>query len=419
MGSLSCRALLTSAVVAGTLALASGNAWAVKVGPVEDPLRVVKIAKGQPILFGFFTVLSGPDAGQGLDPYRGAQIAAEDVGGKLLDHPIRFTAEDDGCNAEGGQTAGTKLAANQQVVVALGSNCSSATIPAAPILWKAGIPTISPGAASPKLTDPAARGPGYEGFSRVIFNAAFEGEALGDWAKNTKKLETVAAIHDGTPYVQGLVEAFANKFKSLGGKVVAIEAINPQDVDMRPMLTRLSTSKPQMVFFPTFIAATAHIVKQSKEIEAYKNILMMGSDNVLDKNFIALAGTASVGFTIVSPPLDADSYGAAYKKMVQQYTKKYGEGPTTAWAPYGYDAFMVAAEAIKKVAVVDKDGTLYIPITKLQAAIMATKDMKGMSGTITCRPNGDCAQFRAVFYQYVDADPNTFDVGKNPKSVNP
>ena len=65
---------------------------------------------------------------------------------------------------------------------------------------------------------------------------------MADWAKNTKKLESVGAIHDGTPYVQGLVEAFTKKFTSLGGKVVAVEAINPQDVDMRPMLTRLSIS---------------------------------------------------------------------------------------------------------------------------------------------------------------------------------
>ena len=44
---------------------------------------------------------------------------------------VKFQAEDDGCNAEGGQTAATKIAANQSVVIALGSNCSSASIPAA------------------------------------------------------------------------------------------------------------------------------------------------------------------------------------------------------------------------------------------------------------------------------------------------
>jgi branched-chain amino acid transport system substrate-binding protein len=407
---------LSAASIAAGIGLSASAAFAVKVGPVEDPVRVLKVANGQPLLFAVFTVLSGPDAGQGLDPYRGMQMAAEDMGNKLLGHPVKFTAEDDGCNAEGGQTAGTKIAANSQVVVALGSNCSSATIPAAPILWKAGIPTISPGAASPKLTDPAKRGPGFEGFSRVIFNAEFEGIELAKWARETKKFETAAIIHDGTPYVEGLAKAFANKFKELGGKMVAEEAIGPQDVDMRPMLTKLITAKPQMVFFPTFIQATAQIVRQAPEVEGYKNVMLVGSDNVLDKNFVQLAGQGAVGFTIISPPLDADSQGEAYKKLVVKYTKKYGEGPVTAWTPYGYDAYMVAAKAIEKVAVKEKDG-LYIPISKLQAAILATKDYKGMSGTITCRPNGDCAQFKAVFYQFNNADPNTFDIGKNPKKV--
>ncbi len=417
MARLDCRALLCGAVltVAGVI---SSSAWAAKVGPVEDPVRVVKIAKGQPLVMALYNVMSGPDSGSGLDPYRGAQLAVDDLGGKLLGHPIRLIAEDDACSAEGGQTAATKIAANQQVVIALGSNCSSASVPAAPILWKAGIPNIATGAASPKLTDVNARGPGYEGFSRVTYNAAFVGEALAEWARNTKKLDKVAAIHDGTTYVEGLVRAFTDKFKSLGGTVVAVEAINPQDVDMRPMLTRLVTTKPQMVFLPTFIAATAHIVKQAKEIDGFKDIMLMGSDNVLDKNFVNLAGQSSIGFTIVSPPLDADSIGASYKKLLEQYKKKFGEGPTTAWTAHGYDAVMLAADAIKKVAVKDKED-IYIPVSKLQAAILATKDMKGISGTITCRPNGDCAQFRAVFYQFVSADPNTFDIGKNPKSVNP
>ena len=51
-------------------------------------------------------------------------------GGKLLGHPIKLIVEDDGCNAEGGQTAATKLAANPGNVVVLGPACSSAARPA-------------------------------------------------------------------------------------------------------------------------------------------------------------------------------------------------------------------------------------------------------------------------------------------------
>ena len=81
-------------------------------------------------------------------------------------------------------------------------------------------------------------------------------------------------------------------------------------------------------------------------------------------------------------------------------------------------AYMLAAKSIEKVAVHEKDAT-YIPISKLQHAIITTKGMKGLTGEITCRPNGDCSQFRPVFYEFTSGDAATFEVGKNPKPVKP
>ena len=92
------------------------TATAATVGPVTDDLGVVRIAKGAPIQIGGYWVLSGADTALGIDGKRGAEIAFRDIGNKLLGHPIKFTVEDDLCNAEGGQTAATKLAANPQIV---------------------------------------------------------------------------------------------------------------------------------------------------------------------------------------------------------------------------------------------------------------------------------------------------------------
>lgn len=69
-------------------------------------------------------------------------------------------------------------------------------------------------------------------------------------------------------------------------------------------------------------------------------------------------------------------------------------------------------------AVKEKDAT-YIPISKLQAAILGTKGLKGMTGEITCDKNGDCGPFTLALYQYTNADSKTFDLGKNPKRVYP
>ena len=93
---------------------------AATVGPVTDDLGVIRIAKGAPIQIGAYWVLSGADTALGLDEKRGVEIAFKELGGKVLGHPLKLNAEDDGCNAEGGQTAATKLAANPQTVIVLG-----------------------------------------------------------------------------------------------------------------------------------------------------------------------------------------------------------------------------------------------------------------------------------------------------------
>ena len=120
-------------------------------------------------------VVAGPDASLGTDTKRGVEIAIEDKGGKVLGLPIKLTVQDTGCNAEGGQAAATKLAADPTIVAAIGSSCSSEARPGAPILWKAGIATVSPSATSPDLTDPIKRGREFDGFLRTAHNDKVQG----------------------------------------------------------------------------------------------------------------------------------------------------------------------------------------------------------------------------------------------------
>lgn len=136
------RHLARATIAANVLVLSHALSAAETLGPVTDPIGVVRVPKGAPIQIGGYWVLSGADTAMGIDSKRGAELAFRDIGNKLLGHPIKFTVEDDQCNAEGGQTAATKLAANSQILIVLGGACSSAATPAAPILWQQGI-TIS------------------------------------------------------------------------------------------------------------------------------------------------------------------------------------------------------------------------------------------------------------------------------------
>ena len=61
---------------------------------------------------------------------------------------------------------------------------------------------------------------------------------------------------------------------------------------------------------------------------------------------------------------------------------------------------MMIKAAIEKVAVVDKDGTIHIGRQALRDAMYATKDYKGLTGTLTCSPTGDCANPVIGVYEY-------------------
>jgi branched-chain amino acid transport system substrate-binding protein len=393
------------------------TASAATAGPVTDDLGVIRIAKGAPIQIGAYWVLSGADTALGLDEKRGVEIAFKDVGGKVLGHPLKLNAEDDGCNAEGGQTAATKLAANPQTAIVLGPACSSAATPGAPILWQPGVVDICTACTAPALTA-ATRKPEYAGFARTVFSDSEQGKADATYVHNVLKAQSVVTVHDGSPYAQQLQQVMADNFKQLGGKVLSQEAIAPTDVDMHPLLTRIASEKPDLIYFPVFTAAAAQILRQAKETPGLEHTKLMGGGSLLSADFIEAAGPSVVGFIIGYPDLSPEAMGKNYPKFVEDYKKDYGEAPISGYHANAYDGAMLAIKAIEKVGKTDKDGNLYIGRKALRDAVFDIK-FEGISGPIACDPYGECSQFKPSVLEFTSADPKTFGIGKNPKKIWP
>jgi branched-chain amino acid transport system substrate-binding protein len=361
----------------------------------EDPMGVVKIKKGDPIHIANWMVVAGPDASLGTDTKRGVEIAVDDVGGKLLGHPIKITTQDTGCNAEGGQAAATKLASDPTIVAAVGSNCSSEARPGAPILWKAGIATVSPSNTAPYLTDPK-RGAEYEGYLRTAHNDRVQGAVAAEFAIKKLGIKRAATIHDGSVYAEQLQAVFAEKFKALGGTITAQEAVAPTDTDMRPVLTKIATGKPEFIYYPIFIAAGGHITRQVKEVAGLEKVYLMGADGIFSPDFYKAAGDTAIGMFHSSP--DFSSFAAGYKDFKAKHLKKYGQEPLAPFHAHAYDAAMMIFAAIKKVAKTAPDGTLCIGRKALRDALYETKNFKGLTGNLTCSALGDCADPRIAVY---------------------
>ena len=363
-----------------------------------DAIGCVDIAPGDPIHIAYAMVISGPDATLGLDTQYGAELAIDDRGGELLGHPIKFDGQDSGCNAEGGTAASTKLAADSTIVAVIGTNCSSEAVPGVPIMSEAGFTIVSPSNTAPYLTAPDLRSPGY---FRTAHNDNVQGAAAARFVFEELGFTQVATIHDGGPYTEALANVFAQNFKGMGGTITAIEAVGPDDTDMKPALTRVAAGSPQLIYFPVFVKAGGFICAQMRDVPGLEETVMMGADGIYTPDFVKACGTNVVGMNWSSP--DFSAFGAAYTDLVEQYKTKYNvEGTLAPFHAHSYDAANIIFAAIEQVAVVDDDGTVHIGRQALRDAVGATAGFAGITGSLSCDDNGDCADPQIAVYVMAD-----------------
>ncbi len=389
-------AATTDAAAEATAPAAEESAAAAATGTCDDALGCIEIAAGDPIKIGYALVTAGPNSSLGEDSVRGVEIAVDDMGGELMGHPIEIVGEDTGCTPEGGQAAATKLASNASLVAVVGTSCSSEARVGAPIISEAGLTMISPSNTAPDLTDPAKHVAGYY---RTAHNDLVQGRVAAEFVYNDLGLTKAATIHDGSLYAVGLATAFADAYKALGGEIVSEQAINVGDTDMRPVLTTIAAASPEFIYLPIFTAEAGFVTAQSKEIPGLDGVKLMSADGSFSQDFVNAAGDAAKGMYLSSP--DFSAFGDAYQGFLTKHEEKFGEPPLSAFHAHAYDATMMIAAAVEAVAKQDGD-TLIIGKQALRDAIGATKDFQGLTGNLTCSPDGDCADPKIAVYEITD-----------------
>jgi branched-chain amino acid transport system substrate-binding protein len=375
-------------------------------GPAETPyectdtIGCVTVAPTDPVHIAYAMVIAGPDATLGIDSRNGAELAIDDRGGKVLDHDIKFDGEDDGCSAEGGQAAGTKLAADPTIVAVLGTSCSSALRVAMPLLSSAGFTVISASNTAVDLTLPGGEN-NHPGYLRTAHSDAFQGAAAAQFAIEYLNVTKAATIHDGSIYAEQLQQVFADEFVKLGGTITAQTAVDPNQTDMSSVLTDLATGGPELIYHPIFIQAGTQIIRQARQTTGLENTYLMGADGMFSPDVVEGAGDAVEGVFVSSP--DFTAFGSKYNdEFLPAYEAKFGSAPLSIFHAHAYDAMNMVLACIENPSVTFKaeDGTLYIGRQALRDCMYATANFPGLTGTLTCSQYGDCGAPVIAAYQY-------------------
>ncbi|MCA9970802.1 MAG: branched-chain amino acid ABC transporter substrate-binding protein [Anaerolineales bacterium] len=362
----------------------------------DDPIGCVEVAPGDPIVIASALVISGPDAQLGLDSQYGVEIAL-DFQGELLGHPLELQPEDDGCVAEQGQAAAQKIVSNPQIVGAIGTSCSGAGVPASKIISDNGYVMISPSNTAPVLTDPETHEAGY---LRTAHNDKVQGRAMAEFAYNELGIRRAAAIHDGDPYTEGLASVFRDEFTALGGEIVAFEAESRDATNVEPLLTTVAAAGPEFIYYPVFTNLGALITKTAKEVDGLEGVTLAAADGLQSPDFLEAAGAAAEGMYASGP--DLGFANETYDRFQEAYLDKYGSEPLSVFHAHAFDATNMLLDAIEEVAQQGEDGTLLIGRQALRDALYATSNFSGITGTLTCDENGDCADPKIAVSQVQD-----------------
>lgn len=359
-----------------------------RIGPAagdaapDDEWGVVEIAPGEPIRLGFAAGLSGAGIDVlGIDEQRGAELAVADRP-SIAGHPVELVVEDALCSGEGGTAVANKFVADPTIVAVVGHMCSSSCIPASDIYEGANYTMLSPSCTAVAFT---ARG--LAASNRVCWSDAIQGPAAAGFAYNTLGVRKMATIHDGSPYGEGLVNETAAAFKTLGGEVVAQEAVAVGDTDMRPVLTKIGAENPDIIYFGGFVAEGAFLASQRVDV-GLQDVIFMGADGIKADDYITAAGDAAEG--TYASAADLGAAGPGLTAFFTKYEATYGESPPAPFHAHTYDAVNVYMDAIYAAAVQGSDGTLWIGRKALNDAVRATSGLQGLSGVLTCDAKGDC-----------------------------
>lgn len=363
-----------------------------------DALGCVEIGPDDPIVVGAMLTVSGATSFLGEDSRGGIEIAINDRGGMVLGREVELVVEDSLCNAEGGVSAATRLAADDTIVGVVGTNCSGAAQGALPIISSAGMLMISPSNTSPSLTnDDTDTGGAYlPGYFRTGHNDLFQGAMAAQFASDVLMAGSLATIHDGDPYTEGLAVVMADTFAELGGDVVFQGAVSKGDTDMTAILTEIAASGPDVLYFPLFEPESNFIAAQLVNTPGLEGTVMMTADGSLVAGFTANTGDAAVGIYMSGPAVSGD----AYDEFLAKWDEEYGGVPPSGFHAHAYDATNMLLDAVEAVAEEQDDGSLVVGRQALRDALSAVEGYEGLTGALTCQSEspfaGDCATGTAL-----------------------
>lgn len=311
--------------------------------------------------------------------YANSKVGTVDIGGKT--YKVQLEIVDNESSTDKAPSAASTLVSAKSAIV-LGSYGSGVSIAASDVFKNAGIPVIGVSCTNPQVTE------GNTHYFRVCYLDPFQGTVLANYAVDKFKAKKAYILTKlGDDYSVGLGNYFKKAFEGLGGTVVE-ETFQEGNSDFTAFLATAKKSNADVIFAPTSTEAASLIIGQAKS-QGITAPLLAG--DTWDSSVILDAAKGSNLSVSVSTFFDEGDNSAAGSEFVKGFkawlnadktklTNNGGNDIVAAVSALGYDAYMVALEAIKAAGTTDSK--------KINEALWKV-NYTGVTGNITFNEIGD------------------------------
>ncbi|WP_028778692.1 branched-chain amino acid ABC transporter substrate-binding protein [Shimazuella kribbensis] len=341
--------------------------------------NVIKIATQTP--------LSGNQATVGEAIKNGAQLAIDDHAEafKKLGFDLKLAPYDDQADPKKGVANAQQIGADQSILGVVGHYNSGVAIPSASTYQKNKLVMVSPANTAVELTES-----GNKSVHRIVARDDVQGSADANYATKKLNAKSIFIITDKTAYGEGIASNFQKQAEQNGAKITGHEGITPGEKDFNGVLNRVSSAKPDFIFFGGIYSEFGILVKQARE----KGIMapMMGGDGVDSSDMYKIAGDAikDVYYSTTAADVSKSEEG---KKWAERYKAKFNKDPQS-YAFYGYDAMNVLLKGLEDA--IKKNGSKKPTREQVLDAVHLIKDYQGIASKVSFDDKGD-NDFAKVF----------------------
>ena len=328
------------------------------------------------IKIGCVTSISGDNKPWGTDQLEGCKLALNEFNhaGGLDGKNVGMIEGDTASKPDQAKLAAEKVL-SQGVIGIVGEVSSGNTIQIANSAKAKGVPVVAVGATRTDLTKDSPH------VFRVCYTDAFQGPVMATFAFEKLHIKKMAILTDNfLPYSQGLSDSFREKFKALGGEIVADEKYESGGKglpDYQGVLTNIAKKNPEGLFLSGYFTEVGPITKQARANGIKATFL--GGDGWDSDTILTSAGDAILGGFFCNHYNNLDTSAEVQGFLTKWKAKHNGAEPSTTMGALGYDAMSLTLDALKRAKTKDSKGLL--------DAIEDTSGYKGVSGEITLKGN--------------------------------